>query len=301
MNASIIKADQLYKKFEDFILKNITINLDAGYIMGIIGENGAGKTAFIKMLLGLYQATGGDLQLFGKSYRDHEKEIKDQIGFVLTDDDLFFENITLDENAAWYGKYYKNYNKKALKTYCKKYEINEKKKWKELSKGEKLKFQLAFAMAHDPKLLILDEPLANFDPEFREKFLHEITQFVKDGMKSVILATHQTEELDRIADYVTYIHQGEMIFSMDKEILVNRFRLIQGEDYKINNLSKQLLIYKTKKTYASTAFVVHRAIDAYEEGMSVQIPRIEDIMYYADKSGKVGIEKIERALAGISG
>ena len=146
--------------------------------------------------------------------------------------------------------------------------------------------------------MILDEPTANFDPDFREQFIHEITDFVKDGSRSVILATHQTEELDRIADYVTYLHQGEMVFSNNREQLIQRFRIIQDEDYKIEKLNKQRLIYKEKGSYSSTALTVHRKIDEYETSMYVRLPTIEDIMYYTSKAGQTGIEKVKKALEG---
>ena len=185
-----------------------------------------------------------------------------------------------------YGKYYEKYETDIFLQYCKRLQLEEAKKYKQLSKGEKLKFQFAFALAHQPKLLILDEPTANFDPEFRKEFLSILTEFVSDGEKSVLLATHITEDLDRIADYVTFLHKGEVKFSMDRKTLEQSYRLVSGEDYKINLINKERIIFKEKGKYGSKALVMHRRFSNYSDGVQVEIPGIEDIMYYMLKGEK---------------
>ena len=158
-----------------------------------------------------------------------------------------------------------------------------------MSAGEKLKFQFAFALSHRARLLILDEPTANFDPEFRKQFLHMITSFIKNGDCSVILATHQLQELDQIADYITLIHCGKLVFSMEKEILTERFRIVKGEDYKINLLRQEQVIYKETKEYASSALVRYRKIDMYDPALAVSVPTTEEILYCFVKSTRKDI------------
>lgn len=140
-------------------------------------------------------------------------------------------------------------------------------------------------------MLILDEPTANFDPQFREQFLHAVTDFVKDGERSVILATHQLQDLDQIADYVTLMHQGRLIFSCEKENLVDRFRMIKGEEYKINLLKQERVIYKETGDYAASALVWHRRIDTYDRQLTVSVPTIEEIMYFLMRSGRLDEKK----------
>ncbi len=282
----MVRFENVDKRLGDFNLQNITFELQPGYLMGLIGENGAGKTSILNLILGLYQPDAGNVEIFGCKYYGEESRIRNQIGYVLTDDGLFLANLRLDDNANLFGKYYKCYDKKKLYTYCDAFELNVKKKWRELSKGERLKFQFAFALSHRARLLVLDEPTANFDPEFRKQFLHLVTSFMKDGECSVILATHQLQELDQIADYITLLHCGKLIFSVEKERLTERFRIVRGEDYKINRLRQERVVCRETKGYVSAALVRHRKIDTYDPALTVSIPTTEEILYYFIKSGQ---------------
>ena len=282
----MVRFENVDKRLGDFNLQNITFELQPGYLMGLIGENGAGKTSILNLILGLYQPDAGNVEIFGCKYYGEESRIRNQIGYVLTYDGLFLANLRLDDNANLFGKYYKCYDKKKLYTYCDAFELNVKKKWRELSKGERLKFQFAFALSHRARLLVLDEPTANFDPEFRKQFLHLVTSFMKDGECSVILATHQLQELDQIADYITLLHCGKLIFSVEKERLTERFRIVRGEDYKINRLRQERVVCRETKGYVSAALVRHRKIDTYDPALTVSIPTTEEILYYFIKSGQ---------------
>ncbi|MBQ2800529.1 MAG: ABC transporter ATP-binding protein [Lachnospiraceae bacterium] len=279
----MLEIQGLEKKLEGFTLQDVNIELPKGYIMGLIGENGAGKTTLLNLILGLYKPTKGQIIIDGMTYENQEKEIRNLLGYVLVDD-VFSGEMKLIEQADMYGKYYDNYDRTLFLEYCKRFELEEKKKYKKLSKGEKLKFQFAFALAHKPKLLILDEPTANFDPEFREEFLKIITEFVANGENSVLLATHMTEELDRFADYITFLHKGNVKFSVERSELESKYRLVSGEDYKINLIKKERVIHKEKGKYATTALVEHTNHSFYSPELDINVPSVEDIMYHMIKS-----------------
>ena len=283
----MLEIQGLEKKLEGFTLQDVNIELPKGYIMGLIGENGAGKTTLLNLILGLYKPTKGQIIIDGMTYENQEKEIRNLLGYVLVDD-VFSGEMKLIEQADMYGKYYDNYDRTLFLEYCKRFELEEKKKYKKLSKGEKLKFQFAFALAHKPKLLILDEPTANFDPEFREEFLKIITEFVANGENSVLLATHMTEELDRFADYVTFLHKGNVKFSVERSELEKKYRLVSGEDYKINLIKKERVIHKEKGKYATTALVEHTNHSFYSPELDINVPSVEDIMYHMIKSEQEG-------------
>ena len=278
----MIKIEGLTKKLEDFSLQDITMELPKGYIMGLVGENGAGKTTLLNLILGIYKPTEGQIWIDGMDYETKEKEIRNMLGYVLVDD-VFMSEMKLLEQADMFGKYYDNYDRELFLEYCSRFQLDEKRKYKKLSKGEKLKFQFAFALSHKPKLLVLDEPTANFDPEFREQFLKEITEFVSDGEKSVLLATHMTDELDRIADYVTFLHKGKVKFSLDRSELEKKYRLVSGEDYKINLINKDKIVHREKGKYTTTALVEHTGYAVYSAELEVTVPSIEDIMYHCIK------------------
>ena len=276
----MIQLTDVKKRFEHFFLEDITFTLPEGYIMGLIGQNGAGKSTILKILLGLYAPDSGEMSLFGTTYQENEKYIKNNIGYVLTEDGLFFGEMTLLENVRLYGKYYENHSESLFRSYAADFGLKENTKVKKLSKGEYLKFQFAFALSHQPKLLLLDEPTANFDPDFRRKFLHIITDYMKDGKKSVILATHLTGDLDKIADYITFVDAGSLLFSMDRESLNKHFRMVAGEEYKVNLLPKENIIYKETGEYGTKALVKHGRWSQYGDALTVTYPTIEELMYF---------------------
>ena len=273
----MIVAENLGKQWKGFSLQNVTFQLPKGYILGLIGENGAGKTTLLKLLLNVYVPTEGEILLDGRRYQQEEEKIKQDIGFVMQED-LFIPGFTLEENGDYYGKYYERFSKEQLLKLLHQFTLNEKDKFGKLSKGEKLKFQFAFALSHKPRLLILDEPTANFDREFRAQFLKLITEFIADGEKSVVMATHNTQDLDQIADYIGFLHQGKMVLFTDRKSLENRYRIVQGERYRIKNLPKQDCIYIEEKKYSWKALMRHRRWGNYEKELEVHVPTIEELM-----------------------
>ena len=280
----MISMTNVSKKLGDFKLENISMDLPAGYIMGIIGLNGAGKTTLLNLLLHLYFPDQGEICYDGRTYEENEVFIKNDIGYVLTED-LFAGGLTLLENADLYGKYYVNYSEDLFREYCRQFSIRVDEKLKKLSKGEKLKFQFAFALSHKPKLLILDEPTANFDPDFRAQFLHLITRFVEDGEHSVLLATHLTKDLDQIADYILFLHKGKVLLQKDRESLLDSYRYVSGQTYQLNLLPKEKVVYKEDGSFGSKALVRHSRLNHYHKELEIRRPTIEEIMYYTIKGG----------------
>lgn len=280
----LVEFKNVWKRLDKFALRDISFALPKGYIMGLIGPNGAGKTTLLHLLLGLYRPTQGDVIIEGEQYAEAEANILNKIGAVLLDE-LFDNTLTLLQNAKAYGRYYSNYSEDILIAYLNLFELDSNRKYKELSKGEKLKYQFAFALSHDAKLLILDEPTGNFDPGFREEFFRIIKAFIADGERSVILATHLTEDLDKIADYILYLDKGKTIFSGDIESLRTKYRLITGEQYKINLLHKEQVIHVETGQYGTRALVKHGTAYTYDPSLTVTAPTIEEFMYFMTKKG----------------
>ena len=270
------------KSLGTFQLEDISLELPKGYIMGLIGPNGSGKTTLLHLILGLYQPDRGDIRFEEYSYRDNEALIHEKLGVVLQEK-LFFDTMTLLENARHFGKFYSHYEEPLLCSYLKRFALRPEQYHNRLSKGEQLKFQFAFALSHHPDLLLLDEPTANFDPAFRDDFLHILKDYIADGQNSVILATHLTEDLDRIADYITYLNKGTTIAACDIETFKNRYRLLQGETYKIKLLPRESIIYLEENTYGTKALVNHKKRYRYDSSLTVSVPTLEEIMYFVTK------------------
>lgn len=281
----LLQLNGVSKRLGTFQIKDISFELPEGYIMGLIGQNGAGKTTLLHLILGLYQPDEGEIRIDGVSYKENEREIREKIGCVLLDE-LFDNSMTLLQNGSFYGRYYVNYNKEVLQAYLKRFSLEPDRKYKALSKGEKLKFQFAFALSHAAKLLVLDEPTGNFDPEFRKEFFAVLKEFIADGTRSVILATHLTEDLDRVADYITYLEKGELLLSCDIEELRENFRLVTGEAYKINLIPKERVIHMEPGEFGTRALVMHHRRYSYDREASVAVPTVEEFMYFMSKRSK---------------
>ena len=279
----MIELTNVSKKLGDFWLKDITFFIPKGYIMGLIGANGAGKTTLIHLLMGLYKPTKGSVKVNGRESSIEEIAVRNEIGYVLNEEGLFTDNLTLLQNGDLYGKYYEKYDRELLKNYCERFELKADKKLREHSKGEKLKFQFAFALAHKPSLLILDEPTASFDPEFREEFVKVLMEFMENEEHGIVLATHLTRDLERLADYITFIDNGKLIFSLDRGTMEDRYRLVSGEEYKVNLISQDRIIHKEKREYTTKALVKHSGKMVYDKELQVEVPSIEDIMYFTLK------------------
>ena len=278
----MLQLKDVSKRLGNFHLRNISLELPEGYIMGLIGPNGAGKTTLIHLILGLYHPTDGEIWIDGMNYRNNEREIRELIGTVLLEE-LFERGMTLRQNADHYGQYYKAYDMRVFEEYIERFELTSNRKYGALSKGEELKFQLAFALAHAPKLLILDEPAGNFDPEFRTQFFEVLKEFIADGTRSVIISTHLTEDLDRMADYITYLEKGKCLMATDIEELRESYRLITGETYKIKLLPRENIVHMEEGAYGTRALVRHHRRVNYDAALTVMVPSIEELMYFMTK------------------
>lgn len=285
-----IECKELKKNLDKFTMGPIDFDIPAGYIIGLVGPNGAGKTSLLNLLMGLYQPTGGEIRLDGMIHKEAQRELLDRMGVVLVEDMtegfLFDGSRTLLQNGNDFGRYYSRYREEALKEYLKRFNLEEKSLYRKLSKGQRLKYQLAFALAHNPKLLVLDEPTGNFDPAFREEFFRILKEFMADGEKSVILATHITEDLDKIADYLIYLEKGQTIFAGDVETLRESYRIIVGETYKIKLLPQEKIIHMEEGTYGTKALVKHSRRSLYDKEVTVMVPTIEEMMYFMTKRRK---------------
>lgn len=280
----MIELEEVSKRLGTFELKSCSAHIPGGYICGLAGPNGAGKTTLLHLLLGLYRPDGGTVQIGGMGYDTAEKQIRDSIGTVLVEE-LFDPALSVQENGQCYGKYFSRYDATVLEHYLAQFEVDGKKRFEKLSKGEKQKAQFAFALSHAPELLILDEPASNFDPEFREQFFAILQEFISDGRKSVILTTHLTEDLDRYADYFLYLSKGTLVYAGDMEQFREAYRIVSGERYRITGSGKQRIVALEETACGAKALMRHGAGDTYDPELTVTYPTIQEFMYFYEKRG----------------
>lgn len=275
----MLELDQVSKRLGSFQLRNITIQIPTGYLCGLAGENGAGKTSLLHMLLGLYRPDSGTVRIDGKIYEENEKEIRQQTGIVLAED-LLHPAFSLLQNGRYYGSFYNGYEEACFVEKLKQYHLDPREKFGHLSKGQKLKCQFAFALACHPAYLFLDEPVANFDPEFKKQFFADLCAFIGDGERTAVLSTHETEDLDRLADYLIFMKEGEAVIASDMEKFRDSYRIVSGESYKIRLLRQDAIVKLEEREFGAMALVRHSRLLSYDKSLLVACPTIADFMYF---------------------
>jgi len=210
-----------------FHLNEVSFSLPRGYIMGLIGPNGAGKTTIIKLILNLIRRDGGEIRVLGLDNIAGEMEIKSRLGFV-HDTPFFYEHLTLADVRKTVAPFYRDWDDACFRRLAEEFELPLGKRFKTLSRGMKMKFALAAALSHKAELLILDEPTSGLDPVFRRELLRKLSAFIQDEGKSVLFSTHITSDLERIADFITFIRGGRIVFSSPRDRILGAWVVVKG-------------------------------------------------------------------------
>lgn len=225
---NVLEIKCLSKTYTDFVLNNISFHLPVGYIMGLIGPNGSGKTTTIRAILNMITLDSGSISVFGKDHIESEQEIKKDLGVVF-DNSYFVDDWNMADVEKAFTLFYDSWDSKKYWALLTKFRITKEKLVKELSKGMQMKLMLACAFSYDAKLLILDEPTSGLDPVSRDELLEILSGYIEDEQHSVLFSTHITSDLEKIADYITYMNFGNLVFTGSKEVFVDRYRIINGD------------------------------------------------------------------------
>ncbi len=278
----IIEVRGLEKHFPAFDLKDIGFFLPEGYIMGFIGANGAGKTTTIRLLLNMLRHDGGEVRIFGWDHVEYEQQIKDDIGVVF-DWVYLVDEWTLNQAVQALRPFYRRWNQATFDGYCHRFGVPKDKKIKDMSRGTQVKLSLAIALSHEAKLLILDEPTSGLDPMARDTILEILQEYIADGKHSVLFSTHITGDLEKIADYITFIHQGRLLYTGTKDGFTDGFFLVKGEDANLSQYMGEKVIGIRKYSGGFEGLIKAKDRKAFDSRFSLEPPSIEDIMVYVGK------------------
>ncbi len=280
----ILELIDVSKKYPTFELKKINFSLERGKIMGFVGRNGAGKSTTLKTIMNLI-SFDGSIKVNGKEFRDDEVENKQNIAFILGGVNVYhFVTVKTLKNVT--RRFYKHWDEQLFENYIKLFNISESKKVRELSQGMKVKLNLAIALSHKANLLILDEPTSGLDPVSRDEILNMFLDLVQKEDVSILFSTQIVSDLEKCADVITYIRNGEIVDSTTLDDFVNKYYLIKG-DFKTldKDLKKYIIGYREQRT--NFEGLVKKENINFFENYEKNTPSIEEVMVFEERNAKL--------------
>lgn len=276
----ILKIKGLKKSLNDFYLGPLDLNIKRGSIVGYIGENGAGKSTTIKLILGDMKKDSGEIYIFGKKIEDLTEDEKKKIAFVF--EDFFFpQELNIKEVEKIHSMYYGNFwEKETFDRLLKRFNLPEKKKISTFSRGMKMKLSLILALSHKPDLLILDEATSGLDPVARDDILDILLEFIQDENKSIMISSHILSDLEKIADEIAFLHRGKLIFVENKDKLKEDYGLVSLSKEEFESLDKNSIIAVRDHKFGKECLVKKELIP---QNLEVENVSIEEIMVYMIK------------------
>lgn len=278
MNA--IEVNGVTKVYSDFTLDHISFTVPAGTIMGLVGENGAGKSTTIKLIMDAIRPDSGSVSVLGESNQSKDfTQLKQDIGIVL-DEAYFPEVLNAKDLNSILKATYVNWEQAVYEGYIQKFHLPMDKKIKEYSRGMKMKLAIATALSHQPKLLILDEATSGLDPMVRDEILDVFNDFTREENHSILLSSHIISDLEKICDYITFLHKGELVLCEEKDILLDKYVVIKLAGNDIETLPEEAVIRKKKTIYGYDALVVRELVNGL---FPQERTTLEDIILFLAK------------------
>lgn len=281
--SNALEVCHLTKDYGSFKLDDVSFTVPGGTIMGLIGENGAGKSTTIKCILNLIRRDGGEISVFGLDAVRDERAVKGQVGVVL-DESLFHDTLNPIQIGKILSKLYPSWDGTCYRDYLGKFELPEKKTVKTFSRGMKMKLAIAAAFAARPRLLLLDEATSGLDPVVRDEILDEFLNFIQDEEHSILISSHITSDLEKAADYITYLHKGRVVLTGAKDELLDSYGKLVCSRTDLEQVDRSLLAGSRVGQFGCEALVKDRQAFARRyPGLTVDPATLEDIMVFTGK------------------
>ena len=282
MNA--IELSHINKSFGDFAIRDLNLTVPSGTICGLVGENGAGKSTTIRLLMGALRPDSGTSQVLGVDVSSPEfREVKEDVGMVL-DEAYFPESL----NAVQVGKImaatYRRWDQNLYDGYVRRFDLPLKKQFKDFSRGMRMKLAIAVALSHQPKLLVLDEATAGLDPIVRDEVLDIFNEFTREEDHSILISSHILSDLEKLCDYIAFIHKGDLLFCEEKDRLLEAYGIFEDSKENLDCLQPEAIVAREENRYGGVRALVRRELAS--AGFRLEKPSVEDIVLFLVKGAK---------------
>lgn len=273
----------LYKHYQNFSIENASFDVPDGTVVGLIGENGAGKSTIIKSVLGAVRPDGGEILLDGKPTDGLSKAERQQISFVLDDTGLPAElNLSMLDKVL--AGVFEKWDRAKFRSLLQKLDLPDKKRLKDFSKGMKMKAAIAVALSYESRLLILDEPTSGLDPVVRDEILEMLYDYNRESGRAVLISSHITTDLEKICDYIVYIHRGRIVFDMEKDELLHAYAVYGTDERQLAELDKTAVVKVLRRDYGTEVLAVR---DKMPQSFTYRPVTLDDIMLFYSKGENI--------------
>lgn len=280
---NVLEVQGLTKRYPAFTLNGVSFDVPQGAVMGFIGRNGAGKSTTLKSILGMVHPDAGAVRVFGMDYAENERAIRRELGVVLGGID-FYPKKKIKTITDVTRRFYNNWDEEKYRHYLELFHIDESKRVDQLSSGMKVKYMIALALSHNAKLLILDEPTSGLDPVSRDELLDIFRDTVANGERSILFSTHIISDLEKCADLITYIHNGKILTSTDRDTFTDAYRKVTGGKEELTDAVKESAIGLREQSFGFEAMM--KTEDAMASGLAAEPIGMEDIMVHIEREGR---------------
>lgn len=282
MNA--IELSHVTKHFPGFTLQDLSLTVPSGTICGLVGENGAGKSTTIRLLMGALRPDSGRCTVLGADSAAPEfLSLKEDIGVVL-DEAYFPESLNALQVGGVMAKTYRRWDGKQYQNYLTRFGLPEKKPFKDFSRGMKMKLAIAVALSHSPRLLVLDEATAGLDPIVRDEVLEIFNEFTREEDHSILISSHILSDLEKLCDYIAFLHQGQLLFCAEKDALLEEYALFTGTADQAESLDPEAVVGRENGAYGAVKCLVKR--DRVPATLTLERPTVEDVILFMVKGAK---------------
>lgn len=281
MNQNAVELKNVNKHYKDFTIEDLNLNIKKGFVTGFVGQNGAGKSTTIEMIMNLTRPNSGEVKVFGLDISNNEKVVKDKIGYVDAANN-YMESFKLNDIIKYVSKTYSNWDEKACSHYIKEFNLPLNKKFKDLSTGMRAKASIALALSHNAELFIMDEPTTGLDPVVRREIIETLREIMVNEDRTILFSTHITEDLEKLADYIVMIDDGKIILNTSKNDLAENYFIVHGSNDLLDRDTESYFtsIKKGDVNFEALTQSPKEVEAVFGDTIVIQPVKIDDVIYH---------------------